>query len=564
MIRIEIPFWTIAFAALLVSGVASTVEAAVLVVDRASPQAKDSGPGTAAQPLRTLAEALRRIQPGDVVQIAPGVYRESIDLRHTSLAHGTSDARTVIEGRDSSSVTIKGSDSVTGWKALGDDRYVRHDWQVNSQQVFVDGRALRQIGGTILHGFPDDAHHPLAKIHVGAGGIWPGRTDGSADEMPYGSFYYDRKRHDLYVRVHAESLDEHKVEVSVRPFLVIGEGINNLTLRNMTFRHANTTDVAQSGAVSLRGNGLALEDLDIQHVDGAGMDITGDHNLIRSVTADYCGQLGIKARGTDVHVIDNDVSYNNTRGFNKWWEAGGAKFVGGGGLKDSVVSGNTAIGNEGDGIWFDWLNQNNRVEHNVVAYNSGFGIQYEASSGAVIRSNQVFSNKQRGIYLPNSRDSKIEQNLVVDNGLGGIVAVDARHGKYGKYDLQPRNNRFRNNILAWNRGAQITIADDADGARSDHNLFVTEPGQQPSFSEGFGSKTQPKRIGLEAWKKASGQDKNSVAIDLAMPPGLEKSLSARDVRPDWSVLLRERQRVGAPLQLGFESRKTSPSAGEGS
>ncbi len=564
MIRSRIPFTTIAFATLLVSVAASTVEGAVLIVDRASPQAKDSGPGTAAQPLRTLGEAMHRIQPGDVVQIAPGGYRESIDLRHTSLAHGTSDARTVIEGRDSSSVTIKGSDAVAGWEALGGDRYVRHNWQVNSQQVFVDGQALRQIGGTILHGFPDDAQHPLAKIRLGGGGIWPGRTDGSADEMPYGSFYYDRKRQDLYVRVHAKSLNKHHVEVSVRPFLVIGEGVKNLTLRNMTFRHANTTAVAQSGAVSLRGNGLALEDLDIQHVDGAGMDITGDHNLIRSVTASYCGQLGIKARGTDVHVIDNDVSYNNTRGFNKWWEAGGAKFVGAGGLKDSVVIGNTAIGNHGDGIWFDWLNENNRIENNVVAYNSGFGIQYEASSGAVIRSNQVFSNKQRGIYLPNSRDSRIEQNLVVDNGLGGIVAVDARHGNYGKYDLEPRNNRFLDNILAWNRGAQITIADDVDQARSDHNLIVTEPGQRPSFSEGFGSKTQPKRVGLQAWREASGQDKNSVAIDLPMPPGLEKSLSARDARPDWSALLRERQRVGAPLQLGSESRRTARPAGEGS
>ena len=527
-------------------------EAAVLVVDRSHPKAQDDGPGSAEQPLRTLRAALRRLQPGDVLRLAPGVYRESLDLRHSSLNKAPASAeRTVIEGPKDGVAVIKGSDLVDDWAPLGNGLFVRRDWPANSQQVFVDGRALRQIGGTIYNGYPHKKDHPMAKLHAGAGGIWPGRTDGTFDDMPFESYYYDREKRELYVRLDAESVRERKVEASVRPFLVIGEGVRNLTLRRLNFRHANTTDIAQSGAISLRGDDVVLEHLDIQHVDGAGIDITGDRNVIRSVKALYCGQLGLKARGRGALVTDNEVSFNNTRGFNKWWEAGGAKFVGEGGLKDSVVSGNKAIGNDGDGIWFDWMNEDNRIENNVAAYNKGFGIHYEASSGAEIRANHVFGNKQRGIYLSNSRDSTVADNLVVGNGLGGIVAVDARNGKHGSYDLRPYDNRVLGNIVAWNKGVQIIIPDGEDSAQSDYNLIVTEPNKSPSFSQGWGSRSKPKRIGLTAWREASGQDRKSRAVELAMPRKLEQSLEQERAHPDWSVLLREKDRVAVPLASVF-------------
>lgn len=538
-----------AFPLALVLFAADPAAAALLVVDRSHPNARDDGAGSAQQPLRTLREASRRIKAGDVLRVAPGVYRESLDLRQSDIANAPEDAApTVIEGADGGASIIKGSDLVDDWESLGNGRYVRRDWGVNSQQVFVDGQALRQIGGTIYNGYPVRDDHPMAQLHAGAGGIWPGRTEGDVDDMPYGSFYYDEEHDRLYVRVHHDSLEGHQVEASVRPFLVLGEGVHNLTLRDLSFRHANTTDVAQSGAVSLRGDGIVLERLDIQHVDGAGIDITGDRNVIRGVNARHCGQLGIKARGRHARITGNDVSFNNTRGFNKWWEAGGAKFVGQGGLKESVVSGNRAVGNAGDGIWFDWMNENNRIENNVAAYNSGFGIHYEASKGALLVGNRVFGNKQRGIYLANSRDSTVRDNIVVRNGLGGIVSVDARKGSHGSYDLRPRNSRVLGNIVAWNDGPQIIIPETIDDgpSRSDYNLIVTQPGKSPSFSQGWGSRSQPKRIGLAAWRKASGQDQGSAAIAMAIPDEIEKALHQQDTNPDWSVLLKERHRIAAP------------------
>lgn len=524
--------------------------AKTIFVNPGAPHADDAGPGSRNRPLRTIATALQRLRIGDHLVIAPGLYRTTIDLRHTALGRGGAEstgatARTIIEGAADGTVTIKGSEVVGGWRALGNGLYVRDDWNINSEQVFVDGKPMKQIGGTILNGYPRRRDHPLAHLLQAAGGIWPGRTAGTQQSLPFGSFYYDESRSKLYLRVHARTLTRHQVEVSVRPFLLIGKGIHNLTVRNLHFEHANTSSVAQSGAVSLRGDGLVLEHIVVKHVDFAGFDISGNNNVVRDSIAEYCGQLGLKARGTHVRVIDNVFAFNNTRGFNKWWEAGGAKFVGNGGLHDSEVAGNTAYRNNGDGLWFDWMNRNNRIHDNVSAYNKGFGIQYEASKKALIVHNYVFSNGQRGIYLPNSSDSLVAYNLIARNGLQGIAIVDARPGRHGKYDLNPRANVIVGNIIAWNTGAALVLPTRAHANRSDYNVVVSKSGSTPAFSLGWGSRKHPTRHGLAAWQAASGQDQHSMTAVMEPGAALQQAWRRHVKRPDWSSLLD----LGARLRI---------------
>ncbi|MBI3897919.1 MAG: right-handed parallel beta-helix repeat-containing protein [Gammaproteobacteria bacterium] len=517
----------------------SSANAATYYVNPAAAHATDNGRGSSASPFKTLGTAVSRLAPGDALIVAQGVYRESIDLRQTQLRDlGDATPATRIDAAPGANVVIKGSDVVQGWQRLAPGLFVKRQWSINSQQVFVDGVALKQIGGDIFGGFPHRKNHRLARLHASQGGIWPKRVDGGVPQLVDNSFYYDAAAQILYVKVGNDDLDQHVVEVSARPYLLIGNGVSHLLLRHLHFEHANTTDVSQAGALTLDGHDIVLDDVHVRYVDGNGFDITGDRNRISRSSANYCGQVGMKVRGKQARLIDNETSYNNTRGFNKWWEAGGAKFVGAGGLQDSEISGHRAYGNNGDGIWFDWKNQNNRLHDSIVAYNSGMGIHYEASAGAQIYNNYVFGNKQRGIYLPKSSRSVIANNLVVGNGMEGIAIIDEN---VMRPELEPRNNRVVANVLGWNGKSAIVLPSKSSDNLSDGNLFLDA--QPPALSMGWGTREQPVLHGLSAWRQRTGQDKSSWQQQLSMPPTLAAELQAQALRPDWSLLREHRGKL---------------------
>jgi parallel beta-helix repeat protein len=510
---------------------AAAAHATVRHVDPAHPAAQDAGSGAAERPYRTLAYAMKRLEPGETLEIAAGTYRESLMFSRDDW----SDAPTLIRAAPGADVTIKGSDVVTGWERVEPGLYAKRSWTVNSQQVFVNGAALRQIGGTILRGYPERRDHRMHKLHAGQGGIWPGRVAGGVAEMTDGSFHYDAASESLYIRLADGLPADAVVEVSVRPYLAHGRGLRNIHLSGLRFRHANTTAESYSGAVALTGNGLRLEAIDVAHVDGNGFDITGDGNVIRASRANYCGQTGMKVRGRGNRLIDNETSFNNTRGFNKWWEAGGAKFVGDGGLRDSEVRGHRAIGNNGDGIWFDWMNSGNRIHASIAAYNAGFGIHYEASRRAHIHDNYVFGNRQRGIYLPNSSESVVAYNLVAGNGYEGIAIVDERRAVTKRKEaLVPRGNRVFGNIIAWNGRAAVVLPAGLLENESDYNLYLSDR-RVPAFSLGWGSREHPVREGLPAWRAASGQDDHSWHRVAAQPARLAGGVAAQG--PEWGPVL---------------------------
>jgi parallel beta-helix repeat protein len=488
----------------------------------------------------TIASALAKLQPGDTVLIADGIYRESIDLEKPSLRDSASSTKmTRIEAAPNAHPVIKGSDLVTGWRRLTNNLYVKNQWQSNSQQVFVNGKALKQIGGVIFGDFPLNPKHQFAALHKSQGGIWPGRTGNGTADLVDESFYYDREAETLYVKTSVDLTENAVVEVSTRPYLIIGTGVHHITIRGIGFAHANTTAVSQSGAITLIGNHLIVDNVTVEHVDGAGFDLTGNDNSITRSTANYCGIVGMKVRGRNAKVIDNETSFNNTRGFNKWWEAGGAKFVGAGGLQDSEVSGHRAYANNGDGIWFDWHNDNNRIHGSIAAYNAGMGIQYEASRKAWVYDNYLVGNTQRGIYLPNSSESVIAHNLIAANGMEGIAIVDERHAaKEGIQYLVPRDNRVIGNLIAWNGRASIVLPLDADNL-SDGNAFFDV--NSPSLSQGWPTREKPLAQGLPAWRAQSGQDSNSWSQKSPLPTALKVQVDAR--LPLTATTLREWQEL---------------------
>lgn len=499
---------------------------------------------------KTLAQALAQLAPGDTLLIADGIYRESIDLRLAPKLNQPSDSTrsTRIEAAPGARVVIKGSNVVTGWERLSGGLFVKRDWPINTQQIFVDGVSLQQIGGTVFGGFPERKNHPMAALHRSHGGIWPGRVKGGARDMTDNSFYYDIAEKNLYIKVPGDSLQGRVVEASVRPYLFFGEGVHNVNVSHLRFEHANTTDVSQAGAVSATGDRLVFDHIHISHVDGNGFDITGNHVVITDSTANYCGQVGMKVRGRNARLIGNETSYNNVRGFNKWWEAGGAKFVGAGGLQDSEIANHRAYFNRGDGIWFDWKNRNNYIHDSTAAYNTGMGIHYEASSGARIENNYVFGNKQRGIYLPKSSQSVIANNLVIGNGMEGVAVID---DGATKPEHMPKENRITANILGWNGKSAIVLPSQALDNVSNTNFFIDA--QPPSLSMGWGTRDQPVLRGLAAWNRRTGQDQHSWQLQLPMPAQLAAELKTQTLQPDWTALRKRVAELPAIEHRSFRS-----------
>lgn len=522
--------------------------AAERIVAINDPNAQDIGAGTAAVPYKTLSYAMSQLRPGDHLTIAAGTYRDALvfpaaiwtridaklinngEVNKLDLIKAS---QTIIEGKGE--VLIKGSNLITEWRNLGNGRFVK-PWPEETQQVFIDDKPLLQVGGTIFDGFPNKANHPLATLHQSQNGIWPGRREGSENAMPENSFYYHHATKTLYLQTNLTTLNGHNVEVSVRPALLSGQGVTDISVKNLNFQHANTSTKLRSGLISMTGLRLTLDDVQVNQGDSIGIVLIGNDITLRNSSANRCGQLGLMARGERIQLINNETNDNNTRGFNKWWEAGGAKFVGNGGLQNSLLIEHKALRNLGDGIWFDWKNRNNTVQNSLAAYNSGFGIHYEASDLGRIINNVVVANLQRGIYLSHSSRTLVAFNLVASNQMQGIAIIEEnRRDPKGEFDFSAKGNKVLGNVVAWNAGSIVLPTNNADNI-SDSNVFIGDDAQTRS---GLGWINMFMAT-LEDWSKRTQQDKHSQRLDMSIDSAFKQSIvNQASLNLEWYQVLRQ-------------------------
>ncbi len=490
-----------------------------------------------ATPGSILSALVLRLQPGDVLQLEPGVYRQTLALQGV---RGRPDAPIVIDGQGA---IIRGSNVLKDWKVSGPGLY-RHALPQETSMVFVDGRALQQMGGTVFDGFPlrptSSYHGQLQK----EGGVWPGRKpDVAPQDLPPESFWYDRDQRQVYLR---SATDPRQVttEASVRTRTVEAYGVSHLQIRNLKVQHANTSVVTRGASMVIEGHDVTLKGISAEWNDLIGLQTKGNDITVMDSQAHHNGQLGMAARGNR-HLIQRvSVQHNNRRLFNKWWEAGGFKFIGDGqgGLRNSVVEDCRAMHNLGDGIWFDWKNRDVTLQRSLAAYNTGFGIHFEASGPGMLLHNIAIGNGQRGIYVSSSRMTQVSHNLAVGNGMEGITAVLEDRKDDEGVPFKADGNRFHRNIVAWNQEGAMFIPED-QGERSNFNVFMGE-GKGTMFSVEFPSVFRRPAWGLEAWNAKSGQDRQSWALNRPMPDAWQRYLaSASTDRALISQLIREARKA---------------------
>ena len=211
-----------------------SVFAATYHVSQRPPDASDAGPGTAERPWKTVSKAAEVMEPGDVVVIHAGVYREHVRPGR----NGTASAPITYQAAPGEEVVLTGADVLTGWTSVGGGVWKNEPWS---------------------HRFathPNDAKHRLIGRceQVIADGRLLGQVD-RLEGMPAGSFFADTDNRILYVRLAGDrDPNQAAVEAGVRA-VCFGPGWGRgrrdyITVRGLVIRHA--ANMAQRGRFSPR------------------------------------------------------------------------------------------------------------------------------------------------------------------------------------------------------------------------------------------------------------------------------------------------------------------------
>ncbi len=436
----------------------------------------DANPGTSDFPFKTVSCALERAMPGDRIGIRAGTYREELLFPRGGTGSSHAISLEAVPGAD---VRIKGSDVVTGWESHSGAIWKKTGWQVNSQQVFVDGLPLQQIG----------AGSPFHALAFGVTPILPSVGSGISD-MTAGSFWYDAGAKCLYIRTKDDSSPlDHTVEASVRKWVIPhDERLNYIVLRGLSFSHSNLTSEALSlGIVNVAGRSWTISSNTFEYGDFAGISVTGAGHRIESNVFRNNGNIGILVNGSDAShgyqpyqgsppqqiLFDgNTATGNNYRDFAPEWQAGGMKGVG---CNDVQVIGQKALDNGGPGIWFDGGSRNIVVDGSEASRNKGAGIAVEISDNSVISDSIADANTYYGIMVSASDNVSVLRNRVSGNKAGIVL-----HGMPRAEHPTLKNNHVGNNLISGNELLDLVIFHDpvlATGNTSDYNSYVRETGK---------------------------------------------------------------------------------------
>ncbi len=430
---------------------ASSIQAATFEVAQRHPQARDDNPGTTERPWNTIARAAERAGPGDTVVIRAGVYRECAVVK----ASGAVQAPIRFEAAPLEQVIVTGADRLTSWRKSND-----------AQPVYSVNWPHRFIGWNQSMTHPDDVYHrTIGRCEQVAVDGYLLRQVLDAAQLAPGTFFADVTNQTLRVWDHgSRDLNKVSVEASTRQEVFRVEG-DHVQLRGLRFRYA--ANMAQHGAVVLAGRHNTMEDCVVERMNASGAAFRGEDAVVRRCVFRDNGQLGFGAsRAHRLLFADCLVENNNTKGFDRGWEAGGNKLAL---CRGVVLERSRFLRNRGNGIWFDIGNTNCAVRQCLIADNEDAGIFYEISYALHAHDNVIVGNgfaatagawgAQAGISISSSPGCVIERNLMAGNREGfnfreqtrSTPTIDDRASR----PVWNHDEVIRHNVIVFNRDAQV-------------------------------------------------------------------------------------------------------------
>ncbi len=416
----------------------------------------DANDGSLSRPLKTISAAARLAQPGDVITVHEGTYRERV----TPPRGGESDSKRIVyQAAPGERVIIKGSEVIRNWR-----RFQGSVWKVTLPNSFFD--SYNPYRDRITGDWFSDRGRPhhtgevylngksLYEVHLLEAVLNPRPLPHTLDKEGSLFTWYaevDDRNTYIYANFHDKDPNRELVEINVREscFYPDRPGVNYLTVRGFHMSHAATQWAAptaeQIGALGTHwSKGWIIENNVISDSKCAGVTLGKDratgHNvwtndprkdgaihyvetilraleggwsrenigshIVRNNTIFNCEQAGIcGSLGAIFSRIEGNHIYNiwTKRQF-AGAEIAGIKLHG---AIDTLIRKNR-IHNAARGLWLDWMAQGTRVTGNLLYDNSIEDLFVEVNHGPfVVDHNLLLSAlslndmSQGGAYLHN-------------------------------------------------------------------------------------------------------------------------------------------------------------------
>jgi hypothetical protein len=379
-----------------------------------------SGDGSNAHPFQTISEAAAVAQAGDMVLVAPGVYREAVDPKNG----GTDDLhRIVYQSVKKGEAVITGSEVVKGWEQAAENVWkveipngifntynpyttpVKGDWYwaqdpVHTGEVYLNGKAMYERPKL------EDVFHPVVY-----------RPSWEPEATLYQWYTQQNEEANstvLYANFQGKDPNQETVEINVRRncFYPSKEGVNYITLSGFTVKQAATQwappTAYQEGMIGPHwSKGWIIEDCEVSDSRCSGISLgkylqpnnenkwstkaykdgtqterdaicqaqlegwtkenIGSH-IIRRCHIHHCGQTGIVGHLGGVFSIieDNHIHHINNKQDLAGAEIGGIKMH----AAIDVIYRRNHIHHCTRGLWLDWQAQGTRVTQNLFHHNT--------------------------------------------------------------------------------------------------------------------------------------------------------------------------------------------------
>ncbi len=466
--------------------------AKIYYVDPAGADAADDDKhGTQDSPFLTLKHAVaialhdKDANVGAKIIIAPGTYRESIDIPAPAGNAADTEAPLVIEAAERDQTVIDAADAsgweADTWKTNGPVRV--HSWPFDKPPgsrggtdllaqrpgiITLNGTTLRQVASTTA-------------LVPGSFEIVPGT---------------DRKNPGWDVRLlppeDVEKGAEEVFSVGVRGHGLRITGRRNLVVRGLMFQHAASpnpaapTESLPAGIELLNCANVLVEDVLSQWNDGLGLLLRGSATApwsagftLRRVQLIHNGTSGLLAENLkNVLSEDCETSFNNFRG--EW--AGTSDPQGPAGVKAHGLHGATwrrhrAVANFSRGLWWTGDCADLLVEDAVLRDNFFSGLFIEDSPGpSVVRGCFISGNKlpsgskpetsqPAAVSVEASPDVTLENNVIAGNAMPQLGLRDVAERTDGtnfetgaKTTLRAERHIYRHNAF-WGADANQVLCD---------------------------------------------------------------------------------------------------------